>query len=55
MLTRLLGKFTFEEKPMLKEVLIKTFKMSGNKEKLKLNKILNSLKLASNWLLRTIS
>ncbi len=41
---RLLKKFSIDEKPKLKEVLIKTFKMSGNKEKIKLNDILNSLK-----------
>ena len=43
-----MGKFKIEEMPRLKEVLIKTFKLSGNKEKIKLNKILNSLKLAEN-------
>jgi len=46
-LQRLLKKFTIEEKPKLKEVCIKTFKMSGNKEKIKLNKILNSLKIGN--------
>ena len=46
-LLRLLKKFSIEEKPRLKDVLIKTFKMSGNKEKIKLNKILNSLKIGN--------
>ena len=40
-LQRMMGKFTFEEKPRLKEVLIKSYKISGNKEKIKINKILN--------------
>lgn len=43
-LQRLFGKFNYDEKPRLKEVLIKTYKMSGNKEKIKLNKILNFCK-----------
>jgi hypothetical protein len=37
-----MGKFTNDDKPKLKEVLLKAYKMSGNKEKIKLNKILNS-------------
>lgn len=43
-LQRLMGKFTPEEKPRLKDVLIKTYKVSGNKERVKLNKILNYCK-----------
>ena len=43
-LQRLMGKFTFEEKPRLKDVLIKSYKMSGNKEKVKINRILNYCK-----------
>lgn len=40
-LKRLMGKFTFDEKPKLKQALIKTYKICGNKEKIKLNKILD--------------
>ena len=43
-LQRLMGKFTSEEKPRLKDVLIKSYKMSGNNEKVKLNKILSYCK-----------
>jgi hypothetical protein len=39
-----MGKFTSDEKPKLKDVLLKSYKMSGNKEKNKLNKILNFCK-----------
>ena len=39
-----MGKFTTEEKPRLKDLLIKSYKMCGNKEKIKLNKILNFCK-----------
>ena len=30
-----MGKFTNDDKPKLKEVLLKAYKMSGNKEKIK--------------------
>lgn len=42
-LKKLLTKFQIEEKPMLKQAMIKAFNMSGNKEKIKLNNILKSL------------
>lgn len=43
-LQRLLGKITKEEKPRLKEVLIKSSNMCGSKEKLKLNQIMSFCK-----------
>ncbi len=43
-LQRLLGKITVEEKPRLKEVIIKSSNMCGSKEKIKLNQIMNFCK-----------
>jgi len=43
-LLRLLSKITVEEKPKLKEVLIKSCNMCGTKEKTKLNQIMNFCK-----------
>lgn len=43
-LQRLLGKITVEEKPRLKDVLLKSSNMCGTKEKTKLNQIMNFCK-----------
>jgi len=43
-LQRLLGKITVEEKPRLKDVLIKSSHMCGTKEKAKLNQLMSFCK-----------